>query len=179
MPPAHPPACAGSRARRAGGDLRRTFVGDDGRAARHSQSGQRRMSPWTRPIQRTSRLHAGGFPGRHCIDAQFAREPVFRRVDASIWYLWIAPGTADDAEHDAGPASGVQPGHLAYVIYTSGSTGKPKGVQVLQRGVVNLLWSMRAQPGTDRSTMCFSPSPPCRSTSPAWSFSCRLSSARR
>jgi amino acid adenylation domain-containing protein len=35
----------------------------------------------------------------------------------------------------------------AYVIYTSGSTGVPKGVEVLHRGVVNFLWSMRAQPG--------------------------------
>jgi amino acid adenylation domain-containing protein len=37
--------------------------------------------------------------------------------------------------------------NLAYVIYTSGSTGRPKGVQVLHRGVVNFLLSMREQPG--------------------------------
>jgi amino acid adenylation domain-containing protein len=37
--------------------------------------------------------------------------------------------------------------NLAYVIHTSGSTGKPKGVQVLHRGLVNLLLSMRATPG--------------------------------
>ncbi|HEY3340728.1 MAG TPA: amino acid adenylation domain-containing protein, partial [Anaerolineae bacterium] len=35
----------------------------------------------------------------------------------------------------------------AYVIYTSGSTGKPKGVLIQQRAVVNLLHSLRQQPG--------------------------------
>ena len=52
-------------------------------------------------------------------------------------------------------ASDVQPGSfsrpspdsLAYVIYTSGSTGRPKGVQIAQRAVVNLLSSMRREPG--------------------------------
>lgn len=36
---------------------------------------------------------------------------------------------------------------LAYVIYTSGSTGKPKGVQIEHRALVNLLESMREEPG--------------------------------
>lgn len=36
---------------------------------------------------------------------------------------------------------------LAYVIYTSGSTGRPKGVQVAHRALLNLLTSMRGQPG--------------------------------
>ena len=36
---------------------------------------------------------------------------------------------------------------LAYVIYTSGSTGRPKGVQVIQRGLLNFLCSMRVRPG--------------------------------
>jgi amino acid adenylation domain-containing protein len=35
----------------------------------------------------------------------------------------------------------------AYVIYTSGSTGKPKGVQIPHRAVVNMLDSMRHEPG--------------------------------
>jgi amino acid adenylation domain-containing protein len=43
--------------------------------------------------------------------------------------------------------SKATPENLAYVIYTSGSTGKPKGVQVIQRGVMNFLASMRKEPG--------------------------------
>ncbi len=46
-------------------------------------------------------------------------------------------------ESGENPHSSVSPDNLAYVIYTSGSTGQPKGVQVLQRGVVNFLSSMR------------------------------------
>lgn len=45
------------------------------------------------------------------------------------------------------PANRVHPSNLAYMIYTSGSTGKPKGVQVLHRGVVNFLLSMKQRPG--------------------------------
>lgn len=36
---------------------------------------------------------------------------------------------------------------LAYVLFTSGSTGRPKGVEISQRSLVNLLWSMRREPG--------------------------------
>ena len=39
------------------------------------------------------------------------------------------------------------PDSLAYVLYTSGSTGRPKGVQIPQRALVNLLTSMRREPG--------------------------------
>ena len=35
----------------------------------------------------------------------------------------------------------------AYVIYTSGTTGAPKAVEISQRNFVNLLTSMRAEPG--------------------------------
>jgi amino acid adenylation domain-containing protein len=45
------------------------------------------------------------------------------------------------------PLSPVKANNRAYVIYTSGSTGKPKGVQVPHRGVVNLLYFVREQPG--------------------------------
>lgn len=38
---------------------------------------------------------------------------------------------------------------VAYVIYTSGSTGRPKGVRVPHRSVVNLLESVRHEPGMD------------------------------
>ena len=55
---------------------------------------------------------------------------------------------------EAGALTGpkVPPTHLsgddlAYVIYTSGSTGKPKGVEIPQRAAVNLLSSMRREPG--------------------------------
>lgn len=43
--------------------------------------------------------------------------------------------------------SEVTPDNLAYTIYTSGSTGKPKGVQIIHRSVVNLLLSMKQEPG--------------------------------
>ncbi len=36
---------------------------------------------------------------------------------------------------------------LAYILYTSGSTGKPKGVQVEHKAFVNLLCSMKNEPG--------------------------------
>jgi surfactin family lipopeptide synthetase A len=45
------------------------------------------------------------------------------------------------------PSSGVNPHNLAYLIYTSGSTGQPKGVQIEHRSAVNLLNSVRQQPG--------------------------------
>lgn len=45
------------------------------------------------------------------------------------------------------PAPETRPVDLAYVIYTSGSTGRPKGVQVSHRALVNLLRSMRRNPG--------------------------------
>jgi amino acid adenylation domain-containing protein len=40
---------------------------------------------------------------------------------------------------------------LAYMIYTSGSTGKPKGVQIEHRSLLNLLTSMRREPGFEAS----------------------------
>ena len=48
---------------------------------------------------------------------------------------------------DARPAAAGTPDRLAYVLYTSGSTGKPKGVLVPVSAVVNLLWSVRSDPG--------------------------------
>src|SRR5262249_14695666 len=49
------------------------------------------------------------------------------------------------------PAKAVTPENLAYVIYTSGSTGAPKGVEVEHRAFINLLCSMRDEPGLSGS----------------------------
>ena len=46
-------------------------------------------------------------------------------------------------------SSEVSAENLAYVIYTSGSTGTPKGVQIPHAAVINLLLSMRCEPGLD------------------------------
>ncbi|MEG4800498.1 amino acid adenylation domain-containing protein [Microcoleus sp. ARI1-B5] len=54
------------------------------------------------------------------------------------------------------PIASVTPENMAYVIYTSGSTGKPKGVQVLHRGAVNFLRSMREQPGISAADILLS-----------------------
>ncbi|WP_169829171.1 non-ribosomal peptide synthetase [Tsuneonella mangrovi] len=73
---------------------------------------------------------------------------------------------ANDPRLEEGDASDQPPtgslDDLAYVIYTSGSTGRPKGVQVVRRGLVNFLESMRHEPGIGRSdvlhsltTICF------------------------
>ena len=48
------------------------------------------------------------------------------------------------------PATHASPEDLAYVLYTSGSTGKPKGVEISHRALVNLLISMKTQPGISR-----------------------------
>jgi amino acid adenylation domain-containing protein len=49
----------------------------------------------------------------------------------------------DPQEHPPEPTQG----DLAYVIFTSGSTGRPKGVEISHRSLLNLLESMRKQPG--------------------------------
>ncbi len=43
----------------------------------------------------------------------------------------------------------LSPANAAYVIYTSGSEGRPKGVLVEHRSAVNLLHSMKTEPGFD------------------------------
>jgi len=53
----------------------------------------------------------------------------------------------DITDAPALPVADIAPGDLAYVLYTSGSTGHPKGVEISHGALINLLASMRDQPG--------------------------------
>jgi amino acid adenylation domain-containing protein len=53
-------------------------------------------------------------------------------------------GVAYDTEDNA---TAVTPDDQAYILYTSGTTGKPKGVPILHRSLVNLIQSIRDEPG--------------------------------
>jgi amino acid adenylation domain-containing protein len=61
--------------------------------------------------------------------------------------LLTLDGASLDDQPSTPPPGEATPEQLAYVIYTSGSTGRPKGVMVPHRGVVNLIWDVRAAPG--------------------------------
>ena len=62
--------------------------------------------------------------------------------------LWLDNESGWEPSEGEQPLAGqAGPDDLAYVIYTSGSTGKPKGVCVPHHALVNLLSSMRRQPG--------------------------------
>ncbi|MGQ0809754.1 MAG: amino acid adenylation domain-containing protein [Nitrospiraceae bacterium] len=52
---------------------------------------------------------------------------------------------ARQSKENPAPQAGLR--HLVYVIYTSGSTGQPKGVEIEHVALVNLLQSMRREPG--------------------------------
>ncbi len=56
----------------------------------------------------------------------------------------VTPVWVDDPESDDDSDPGVEtgPDNLACVLYTSGSTGVPKGVEVLQRGILRLLFGV-------------------------------------
>jgi len=45
------------------------------------------------------------------------------------------------------PKEQASPNNVSYVLFTSGSTGKPKGVEVTHQSLVNLICSVRKQPG--------------------------------
>ncbi|HKH45274.1 MAG TPA: amino acid adenylation domain-containing protein, partial [Thermoanaerobaculia bacterium] len=61
----------------------------------------------------------------------------------------VLDGSLTEGEAEAPPPLDLAPGNLAYVLYTSGSTGRPKGVQVHHGALVNLLASIRREPGLD------------------------------
>jgi amino acid adenylation domain-containing protein len=52
-----------------------------------------------------------------------------------------------ESQPSSKPREQALPNHLAYVLFTSGSTGKPKGVEVTHQSLVNLICSVRKQPG--------------------------------
>ena len=69
-------------------------------------------------------------------------------LDAPIAQTAVTPTDSRNGRDGQGEVLGKpSPDSLAYVLYTSGSTGRPKGVQIPQRAVVNLLTSMRREPG--------------------------------
>ncbi len=69
-------------------------------------------------------------------------------IDASSTQTGTSPAeSSTDRDAERMRIRRPSPDSLAYVIYTSGSTGRPKGVQIPQRAVVNLLSSMRREPG--------------------------------
>jgi amino acid adenylation domain-containing protein len=66
--------------------------------------------------------------------------------DVSVLCLDGEPSGLEEESSDDPPPI-ARPTDPAYVIYTSGSTGQPKGVEVPHGALVNLLWSMKREPG--------------------------------
>ncbi|HEX4694088.1 amino acid adenylation domain-containing protein [Sphingomonas sp.] len=72
-----------------------------------------------------------------------------RKLDAVLPGCALPRVLVDDIGASATdvPAAEIAAGDLAYVLYTSGSTGRPKGVEISHGALINLLASMREQPG--------------------------------
>ncbi|MBB3911829.1 non-ribosomal peptide synthetase [Sphingomonas desiccabilis] len=92
---------------------------------------------------------------------------ITNRAGAGILPGWGVPVLACDDLPAIHPASArgttvvpPDPADLAYVIYTSGSTGVPKGVEIAHRAVVNLLESMRREPGFGAEDVMFAVTTP-------------------
>jgi amino acid adenylation domain-containing protein len=81
-----------------------------------------------------------------------------RVVSLDSFNAEIGSGQSNLAERNGRATAGrsQSSASLAYVIYTSGSTGKPKGVQISHRALVNLLISMRRQPGLEAEDILLS-----------------------
>jgi amino acid adenylation domain-containing protein len=74
----------------------------------------------------------------------------FCDLDVDIKIVYCDDGVEGTAKLDPMASSD----DIAHVLYTSGSTGQPKGVEVPHKAVVNLLQSMRREPGfTSRDRM--------------------------
>lgn len=61
-----------------------------------------------------------------------------------------------ESQPNSKPTEQASPNHLAYVLFTSGSTGKPKGVEVTHQSLVNLICSVRTQPGINAADTALS-----------------------
>ncbi len=108
------------------------------------------------PTQRIAFMLQDSDPVAVLTEARLAR--VLPEHNARV--VWIGGDeTRISGQPRENPRSAVGPAHLAYVIYTSGSTGTPKGVEVAHRALVNLLESMRREPGLSEDDVLLSVTP--------------------
>ena len=74
-----------------------------------------------------------------------AGAPLRARLAAAAPVLDLS--SIDDHVSPGSTGAPARTSDLMYVLYTSGSTGRPKGVQIPHRAVVNLLSTMKDEPG--------------------------------